>query len=142
MTPAAFKRLCADIRMKWTAQAGLVVLLRGPAAASTELRLCVGPVTNTGIIAEDCVVWLDDSRVYSGGIETDELKKLLTRHRICRAVYTTFRMLCVTDWTCLGNARKCDGVRCPVRARLLRKMETEDAERLSVQDAEGGVRKR
>ena len=145
MTPAAFKRLCADIRLKWMPGSGLVALLRGPALASVELRLCASPSVNTGVMAENCVVWNGDDRVYKGGIEAEELKQLLTRHRICRAVYTTSKSMGSMrrpDWSCLGNALKCDGVRCPVRQKMLKQLAENNAERVSVQGAEDGVRKR
>lgn len=88
MTPANFKRMCADIRRMWTRKDGLVAKL-GTGGLKRVLRICVSSTDNTGLIAENCKVWDDDALVYEGKIEDDGLKELLTSACVCRGELLT-----------------------------------------------------
>jgi len=91
MTPAMFSSVGDSIRRAWTQKDGAVALLYDPKHEKPKLRLCVGPETNKGVMAEDCVLWDGDSRVYRGKLSSVELQKLLTNYRICKAEVTSVK---------------------------------------------------
>ena len=120
MTPAAFKDLCSSIRLAWTIDKGLTVLL-GNRKSKDVLRLCVAPSVNTGIVAEACVVWKGDRKVYNGAIDSLLLQQILTDNRICLAqTYEAVRVgspagrISASCYATESACAKCASKKCPV----------------------------
>ena len=88
MTPAKFKELCAAVRRTWTRSGGAVAILTTPGGKKT-LRLVAGVEANKGLVPAVCTLWRGDEPVYTGPLESEDLKKELTAAHVARARVTT-----------------------------------------------------
>ena len=117
MTPAKFKILCSDVRKRWSPERGLIVLCKSHGRSTDDLRLSVGKLMNKGnIVAEACALWEGDSCLYEGALDSEQLKELLTQHRICMVRFTTSKDLDTQKkpvYKCLGNSALCKSEGCP-----------------------------
>lgn len=109
MTQEQFDRLYMLIRKGWSKRTGLVVRLQRQEDDATPMLLCVGSLSNTGLIAQNCKVWCGDDLLYDGKINTEELRQLLTDEGICHAEISTVKRLDVNNgvYTCLGDRETC-----------------------------------
>jgi len=92
MRQKRFRELLADIRRTWTSVDGLLVWFRSRRQDPIpDLRLCIGPVTNDGIVAEKGKLWHGDRIVYDGILNSDAFNEALERYSVCGAYFTCIR---------------------------------------------------
>lgn len=111
MTNEQFRKLVAGIQCRWSDKEGLIALAYSADYTDGKvLRICVGTVNNTGIVASDCLVWLEEDMLYQGKLDDKALKKLLDSNHICHIEYTNYRRVgfSITDAECFGRkSSKC-----------------------------------
>ena len=121
-----FKELCKAVELKWTPKKGAVALL-STSGGRVNLRLCAGPLMNTGVMAENCRLWNEAGvLLYEGDLRSVDLQKVLTSRHVCRAEITDAESIGRKTGIimCLGSSR-CSRSRCAARR--------EHAERAAVQ---------
>lgn len=120
MLHGRFIELCHAVELKWTQKRGAVALLYSSHNLSLELRLCAGPVLNTGVMAENCRLWnmSTGELLYEGELKSTDLQKVLTSHRVCRAEITDSENVGKNKGRrmCLGAGGDCGLIGCPARS--------------------------
>ena len=120
MTVPQFKKLISLIRRTWSSKEGSVVKLF---STNEELLLSVGTHYNQGLMAENCKVWdeNDESLLYDGALDSIELQKIFTAHKICGVKITIAKDLdkkiacCTTHCTKYNNIMECPSKKCRIR---------------------------
>jgi len=111
-----YMALIADMSSVWSNGDGAVMVLSRPSAKDTrQLRLCVWQAKDD-LVPGPCIVWSDEKRVYEGGLGSDGLLALLTKHKACLGICGTFRGA-VGVPKCYGNMLKCRNASCPARRK-------------------------
>lgn len=118
MTKDGFDTLVRSVREMWTKDEGCIVFLQRNVEGYDDLRLCCGGLRNNGFVVRRCVLWEMDNKLYEGDLDCAELKKILTKHKICFARYTTAAGISrhrqgVTQ--CLGCMETCKSKTCKIR---------------------------
>ena len=109
MTNEKFNELVDLIRKAWTKKQGIVVRLQQQEDDRHPLLMCIGAMSNTGFVPQNCKVWQHDELLYDGKINSKDLVKLLTEYDICYAEVNNVKRLDVHRgiYTCLGDRETC-----------------------------------
>ena len=121
MTKSSFSDLLVAVKRHWTSRDGLVVLLDKANPAKPGCRLCVPGLQPSTMVPELCILWKDDEAIYKGRLDSHELRCKLTDEGVCRALFTSTRLMqsvksMVADVACYGNCKTCKGTKCKLKS--------------------------
>ena len=93
MTKASFSDLLVAVKRHWTSRDGLVILLEKTNPAKPGCRLCVPGMQPSTLVPELCILWKGDEAIYKGRLDSHELRCKLTDEGVCRALFTSTRLM-------------------------------------------------
>lgn len=120
MNQQNFETLTTMIRQRWTRKSGVAVTLRAGSENTKSLRICCGSIRNPGIVADTCVVWYGETKVYEGELTSRELRCILTDFHVCHGQLCDTRELEQNrrgSVFCLGCTDTCKRKTCKQRTR-------------------------
>lgn len=111
MTKDQLTQLCNGLRKKWTKKTGSVALVL-PADSTDSmfdgLRVCVGTVSNNGLVPSKCTIWQGDDKLFDGTLGSPEMKAELDKHSLCLALIADTVPSSESEYICLGRRKSCN----------------------------------
>ena len=122
MEKPVFDALCMDIRRMFCQGVGVIAHCRTYSNSRSALELCVSSCRNPGLVPTDCILWNENVVLYEGPFQRYELRRLLTRFKVCCVELTTASDMEVGvegKAKCMGNSMECACKKCKFKVMPL-----------------------